>query len=102
VTPSQTAANLRGLTKAAIHAACRANGIESAEVEIPAREAMRATECFVSSATREVMPVASILGPAGERREFPGGGGELTRRVAALYRAAIDDYVASHGALALF
>lgn len=102
VTPSQTAANLRGLTKAAIHTVCRANGIATAEVEIPAGDAMRATECFLSSATREVMPVASIIGPSGERREFPAGGGELTRRVASLYRGAVDDYVESHGELALF
>ncbi|HUF71958.1 MAG TPA: aminotransferase class IV [Gammaproteobacteria bacterium] len=102
VTPSQTAANLRGLTKAAIHAACRANGIATEEVEISTGDAMHATECFLSSATREVMPVASLLGPSGERREFPPGGGELTRRVASLYRAAVDEYVASHTHLALF
>jgi branched-chain amino acid aminotransferase len=102
VTPSQSAANLRGLTKMAIHAACKANGIETEETEITAADAMRATECFVSSATREVMPVAALLQRDGSRREFPAGGGETTRRVAKLYKAAIDDYVASHADLRLF
>ncbi len=102
VTPSQTAANLRGLTKQAIHAACRAAGIESGETEITAADAMRATECFLSSATREVMPVAALVREDGTRHEFPPGGGELTRRVAGLYRQAVDDYVASHQDLSLF
>jgi branched-chain amino acid aminotransferase len=102
VTPSQKAANLRGLTKAAIHSACAAAGIATSEVELAPDDAMRATECFLSSATREVMPVASILGPSGERHSFPPGGGEVTRRVAGLYRAAVDDYVASHAHLSLF
>jgi branched-chain amino acid aminotransferase len=102
VTPSQKAANLRGLTKATIHSACSAAGIETAEVEIKEADAMRASECFVSSATREVMPVASILGSDGQRRDFPAGGGEITRRVAAIYREAVDAYVATHQALSLF
>jgi branched-chain amino acid aminotransferase len=102
VTPSQKAANLRGLTKLAIHAACQANGIDSQETEIAAADAMRATECFISSATREVMPVASLLRTDGTRRDFPPGGGELTRRVATLYRQAVDDYVAANRGLSLF
>jgi branched-chain amino acid aminotransferase len=102
VTPSQKAANLRGLTKAAIHGACKANGIPTEETEITARDAMRATECFLTSATREVMPVAVLLGPKGKRREFPPGGGELTRRVAGVYREAIAEYVATHQDLKLF
>ena len=102
VTPSQKAANLRGLTKATIHAACRAAGLETIESEITADDAMRASECFVSSATREVMPVASILGPDGQLREFPRGGGATTRRVAALYREAVDAYVEAHQAFSVF
>jgi branched-chain amino acid aminotransferase len=102
VTPSQKAANLRGLTKMAIHAACKANGIETAETEISVADAMRASECFVSSATREVMPVAVLIQSDGSRHEFPPGGGDVSRRVAALYRAAVDDYVARHQDLSLF
>jgi branched-chain amino acid aminotransferase len=102
VTPSQTAANLRGLTKAAIRDVCEANGIAARETEISPDDAMRATECFQSSATREVMPVAAIQGEDGARREFPAGGGEVTRRVASLYKAAVDDYIAANEALSIF
>jgi branched-chain amino acid aminotransferase len=102
VTPSQEAANLKGLTKMAIHAACRANGIDTTETEISVADAMRASECFVSSATREVMPVAKLVLGDGTSRGFPLGGGEMTRRVADLYRASVDEYVASHQDLSLF
>jgi branched-chain amino acid aminotransferase len=102
VTPSQKAANLRGLTKATVHSACRANGLETQETEISPDDAMRASECFVTSATREVMPVISILGRDGMLNKFPPGGGEVTRRVAAIYEQAIRDYVDSHRDLAIF
>ena len=102
VTPSQKAANLRGLTKAAIHSICRANGIPVEEAEITPADARRASECFMSSATREVMPAASMLDESGAQHDFPAGGGELTRRIAALYRAAVDDYVAAHEDLSIF
>ena len=102
VTPSQQAANLRGLTKEAVHAACKADGLASRETEIAAADAIRATECFLTSATREVMPVAALIRRDGSRREFPAGGGETTRRVAALYRAAVDEYVAAHRERSLF
>jgi branched-chain amino acid aminotransferase len=102
VTPSQKAANLRGLTKMAIHAACQEAGIATEETEISAEDAMRASECFLSSATREVMPVAALIREDGSRAEFPPGGGETTRKVAELYRAAIDRYVETHQDLSLF
>ena len=102
VTPSQKAANLRGLTKTTIHAVCRAHGIDSKETEITSADAFRATECFVSSATREVMPVASVIDSTGAQQDFPPGGGEITRRVADLYRQAITDYVDQHQAFSIF
>jgi branched-chain amino acid aminotransferase len=102
VTPSQKAANLRGLTKAAIQTACDANGIAALESEISAADAFRASECFLSSATREVMPIASIIGDDGARHEFPHGGGEITQRIAALYRQSIDEYVGTHQSLSIF
>jgi branched-chain amino acid aminotransferase len=102
VTPSQKAANLRGLTKMAIHAACQDAGLESAETEISVKDALRATECFLSSATREVMPVAAMLRKDGAPVDFPAGGGAITRQVAGLYSAAINAYVDSHQELSLF
>jgi branched-chain amino acid aminotransferase len=102
VTPSQKAANLRGLTKAAIHEACERDGLATAEIEIASTDIARATECFLSSATREVMPVVRARLEDGSSREFPPGGGETTRRVARLYKAHIAAYVREHQALSLF
>jgi len=102
VTPSQKAANLRGLTKAAVLSACEAAGVVAKETEISVADAMRATECFLTSATREVMPVAALTRQDGSRREFPAGGGETTRRVKSLYTAAVEDYVSRHASLSLF
>jgi branched-chain amino acid aminotransferase len=102
VTPSQAAANLKGLTKAAIHEACRDDGLATREVEISGAELANASECFLSSATREVMPVASLRLDDGNEQAFPAGGGPITRRVAALYKAHVARYVESNRALAVF
>ena len=102
VTPSQSAANLRGLTKAAIHEACRAKGLATDEAEIPVDAVRRATECFLTSATREVMPVHSLRVDADETLTFPEGGGSTTRRVAHYYRDHVAAYLAEHRALSLF
>lgn len=102
VTPSQTAANLRGLTKAAIHEACTAHGLQTSEIEIASADAARATECFLSSATREVMPVSQVTLEDGRSVPFPEGGGEITRRVAGMYKDHIEAYVESHRELAMF
>lgn len=102
VTPGQTAANLRGLTKAAVHEACRARGLPSEERDVAAAEIPRATECFLTSATREVMPVASIRMLDGRIQRFPEGGGPITSRVAAYYKEYVADYVRTHQALSFF
>jgi branched-chain amino acid aminotransferase len=102
VTPSQTAANLRGLTKAAIHEACSARGLETAERDVSADALSRATECFLTSATREVMPVATLRQSDGGTLTFPPGGGPLTRRVADYYREYVRDYVREHAHQSMF
>jgi len=102
VTPSQVAANLKGLTKAAVHAACAEVGLETREVEIAGTDIAGASECFLTSATREVMPVVSVLLEDGSQCEFPPGGGDLTRRVKGLYSAYIERYIAAHESLSLF
>lgn len=101
-TPSQTAANLRGLTKAAIHEACKANGLATRETEISGADALRASECFLSSATREVMPVHTLRMGDGRTRTFPEGGGAVTRRVRGYYREHVERYVREHSALSLW
>lgn len=102
VTPSQTAANLRGLTKAAIHDACRSSGIETKETEISSEDAARATECFLSSATREVMPVHTLTFEDGQSVVFPEGGGQRTRTVSRIYKDHVQAYVKGHRELSLF
>jgi branched-chain amino acid aminotransferase len=102
VTPAQSAANLRGLTKAAVHEACKRHGIPSIERDVSAEDIARASECFLTSATREVMPIASVRMPDGDVLKFPAGGGPLTRRVAKLYKDYVADYVRAHERLSLF
>jgi branched-chain amino acid aminotransferase len=102
VTPAQTAANLRGLTKAAIHEACAARGLESMERDIHAGELRNATESFLTSATREVMPVATLRQLDGHLVHFAEGGGPITREVAGYYRDYVADYLRTHAHLALF
>ncbi len=102
VTPAQTAANLRGLTKAAVHSACEARGLPSIERDIHAEELRHATECFLTSATREVMPILSLRTLDGAVLRFPEGGGPITRRVAGYYREHVADYLRKHAHLSLF
>jgi len=102
VTPSQTARNLKGTTKAALFEACRAHGIDVHEREIAEDDLTRAEECFLTSATREVMPVASIRLGDGREVRFPAGGGERTRLAARLYREHVAGYVERHAASSFF
>jgi branched-chain amino acid aminotransferase len=93
VTPSVRSGVLRGITKATIQRIGAAHGFAVEEVDIRASDLERATECFVTSATREVMPVAGVRLQSGEWRDFPAGGGEVTRRVAAAYKDEVGRYV---------
>jgi branched-chain amino acid aminotransferase len=102
VTPAQSAGNLRGLTKAALHEACAARGLATTERDVRADELPRASECFVTSATREVMPVVSLRLLDGEVRRFPEGGGPLTRRASAYYKDHVAQYLREHADLSLF
>ncbi|NNC65017.1 MAG: hypothetical protein HKN84_09550, partial [Gammaproteobacteria bacterium] len=85
VSPAETSGNLRGLTKTAVRESCRANGLTTYEHEILPAAAIEATECFITSATREVMPVRKLNLGDGMTVEFPAGGGTLTRQVQGYY-----------------
>jgi branched-chain amino acid aminotransferase len=101
VTPSFESGVLRGITKAAIQRLGAEQNCAVHETAIPATDLQRATECFVTSATREVMPVATLRLESGHWQEFPPGGGSLTRRVAAAYKEAVRGYVQKHADLRL-
>lgn len=102
VTPAETVGNLRGLTKVAVHEACQQRGVSTAERDIAADELVAATECFITSATREVMPVVGLRLGDGTQLEFPEGGGPQTRRVAACYGEYLQAYVRDHAALSMY
>ena len=92
VTPA--GGNLLGLTRHALVGLLARAG-DGGEIErvLRADELANASECFVTSATREVMPVASLRLESGETLMFPRGGGELTRKAMQLYAGMLDDFV---------
>ena len=100
VTPGS--GNLRGLTKNALHKACAAAGMLTEETAIHIDQLADVTECFVSSATREVMPVKSIRLEDGTMVHFPSGGGAMTRRIRSIFTEFIAAYVREHSADRLF
>jgi len=100
-TPNVESGVLRGITKAAIAKLGEETGHPLHERKLPAVHLSKATECFATSATREVMPVSGIRLESGEWREFPPGGGEVTRRVAKAYKDAVSSYVREHAPLKL-
>ena len=101
VTPSVESGVLRGITKAAIAKFGEEIGCPLRDTKLPSAQLSKATECFVTSATREVMPVASIRLENGAWHEFPPGGGEITRKVAQAYKDFVTRYVAENASLRL-
>jgi branched-chain amino acid aminotransferase len=101
VTPSVESGVLRGITKAAIAKFGEEIGYPLREVKLPSAQLTKATECFVTSATREVMPVASVRLESGAWHEFPAGGGEITCKVAQAYKDFVRKYVAENAELRL-
>jgi len=102
VTPGVAAGNLRGLTKTAAREACARHGLTLSDHDVHAKDLDRATECFVTSATREVMPIASLRLDDGRLVEFPAGGGETTRKVARYYREYLQEHVQRNASLSLW
>jgi len=91
------AGNLRGLTKKHLHIALAAAGHQSVETPIDLDQVSRASECFVTSATREVMPCRSLRLEDGSQISFPEGGGEITRRTRKIFSGYIRNYINRHG-----
>ena len=94
VTPAT--GNLRGLTKKHVHLALREAGLSSTEEEIHVDRLRGASECFVTSATREVMPCASLRMMDGTHLEFPEGGGEITRKTQKIFSEYVARYIQAH------
>ncbi len=102
VTPFQRAGNLIGLTKKTLLGVCRDEGIDAAETAIGVGDMREASECFLTSSTREIMPVRSLRLQSSEVFEYPAGGGPLTRKTMELYKAFVSKYVEEHSASRFF
>lgn len=102
VTPGGAAGNLRGITKKAARDACEAHGLAVNERDVHAKDLDRTTECFVTSATREVMPIVSLRLDDGRMVQYPPGGGEITRNVARYYRQFMDEHIARNASLSFW
>lgn len=99
VTPSPSVGILNGLTKQAIQDAHRNNGAAVLERDIDVNELAGATECFLSSATREVMPVSQLCLEDGRIVPFPKAGGVVTRETQTLYRDAVAEHISANVSL---
>ena len=93
-TPSR--GNLRGLTKMHVHRALKSKGMKSEESDIHVDELSDASECFVTSATRDVMPCATLRLEDVNVVEFPEGGGPITKKTCRTFSAYVQAYVEEH------
>lgn len=100
--PRTNTGNLRGLTRTLVGQLAERVGLGYSEAPMLPADIERATECFVSSATREVMPVKSVILPGGKRVAFPLGGGEKTKKIQEAYSHYVEDYINSRRNLAWF
>ncbi len=94
VTPAS--GNLLGLTRKVLVGLFDRTGHKNIERDIHGEQLSNVTECFVTSATREVMPVASLRLQNGATIEFPPGGGQLTRTAMNLYSEMLAEFVANN------
>lgn len=94
--------NLQGLTRKSLVELLTQTGEQDIERAIHYSELAYASECFVTSATREVMPVKSLLLPDGSLVEFPVGGGEKTRQCMRLYRDMLNAFIKQNKSQAWF
>ena len=101
VTPSAESGVLRGITETAIQQSGDKHRIAIHEASIPASELSRSTECFVTSATREVMPVVVLRLENGICLDYLPGGGPVTCRAATAHKRYVEQYVAAHSDIRL-
>ena len=92
-TPSVESGILSGLTKGIVSELCMSAGISFNETLLSVNDIHSATECFVTSATREIIPVKSLRLGDGTLIRFPMGGGSITR----MLRSSYKDYVNRYG-----
>jgi branched-chain amino acid aminotransferase len=96
--PGTNTGNLRGLTRTLISDLASRAGISYSELALYPENILNATECFVSSATREVMPVRELLLPNQKKLQFTKGGGPVTKRIQEEYSRFVKEYVSKRKA----
>ena len=94
VTPA--GGNLDGLTRQSLVTLCESADIEVVQRPVHSEELPGISECFVTSATREVMPVCSLYLTDGSKVELEPGGGEKTRLAMGLYKKMLQDFIAQN------
>jgi branched-chain amino acid aminotransferase len=99
--PKSNTGNLKGITKTLIANLCESSGFSYSEEALTEKELSAATECFVSSATREIMPVCEIKSSLGSK-SFPFGGGAVTKTLQTAYKKYVADYVQKNRSSAWF
>lgn len=102
MTPSVPSGNLRGLTRQALMEAALEEGLLIEETSIPEEAIETMNECFLTSATREVMPVSRIGLRDGTTVGFPAGGGEVTQRLQRIYREFVAQYARDQAEFSLW
>lgn len=91
-TPSIDSGILGGLTKGVVAELCSSAGISYIETVLSVTDIRSATECFITSATREIVPARSLRLEDGNVLEFPKGGGEVTRMLQISYKDYVQHY----------
>ena len=94
--------NLVGLTRLSLMKLLKNAGLKAEEREIHHDELKEATECFITSATRDVMPVCSLRLESGQVMEFQEGGGTKTRQAMELYQQMVVNFISENSSRALF
>jgi branched-chain amino acid aminotransferase len=101
-TPSIESGILGGLTKDVVSELCSPAGLSYSEVLLSVKDIRSATECFIASATREIVPVRSLRLEDGSLLEYPAGGGEVTRMLQTSYKDYVKRYQREHNDSRLF
>ncbi len=91
-TPSAESGNLGGLTKGVVSELCASAGVSFGETLLSVDDIRSATECFVTSATREIVPVKSLRLEGGTLLTYPVGGGDMTRMLSSSYKDYVNRY----------
>lgn len=100
--PQTTTGNLRGITKKIIEKLCSNLGIRYVERVMLPEDIERASEGIISSATREVMPMAGVKLESGTWKNFPANTRKITESLQKEYKKYIAEYSQQHANEAYF